>query len=272
MQMHQKIARRLKCRILSPILAFRCHKIAHNYVIAHDWKRIYHYHIRKTAGTSLNTAFLSIIGADLQDIAHKNMLMRNDIIFVQHDKKLIERGDYFYGSSHIAAHKLVVPEKTFTITILRDPLERVISYYRHLMFVRDDPRASRLEPAFWRLRRETEWLGSSFGEFVSRMPRARLLNQLYMFSASFSVAEAAERIVACSYVGFTSSFAAHISDLADILDLPLKLSWERRFGEKTSPPPEELAFARTLLKPEYDLLHRVKPRLGYVGTHYAATG
>jgi hypothetical protein len=260
----QKIARRLFSRIMAPAMAAKAHRACSHYEICERYKRIYHYHVRKTAGTSLNTAFLSIIGASLRDIAHRNFLMQNDFVFVQHDKKLIERGDYFYANSHFPAHQISLPPNTFTITILRDPLERVVSHYRHLVWVRDDPRAPHLEPAIWRLRRELDWLGSGLGEFVSRLPRTLLLNQLYMFSNDFSVSEAAERIAACSYVGFTENFAAHVAELAGLLDLPLQLSWERRFGQKLSLPAADLEIARALLQPEYDLLRLVEARLHQV--------
>lgn len=258
MRSYEKWLRRIESRVMVPLLAGRMQQLAQHYLIAGKFKRIYHYHIRKTAGTSLNSAFLSLIDAGLKDIAQRHYLIRNKFIFVQHKKSLIERGSYFFANSHLPAHKLNIPPDTFTITILRDPLERLISHYSHLLWVRDHPQATRLEPAASRLRRELQRSGSSFGEFVARMPRSLLLNQLFMFSDTFSVAEAAERIAGCSYVGSTAHFAADIDELAHTLHLPLQLTWERRFGARVTPPAADLAIARELLQPEYDLLHLVR--------------
>lgn len=261
MDAYQILFRRLQGRIMRPLLATRMQRLAQSYLIAGRYKRVYHYHIRKTAGTSLNSAFQGLVGAGLQDIAQRNFIIRNNLVFVQHDTNLIEGGNYFYGNSHIPAHALNIPDNTFTITILRDPLERLISHYSHLTWVRDDPQAPQHEPAIRRLRREVAWIGSGFGEFVTRMPRSLLLNQLFMFSNTYSVTEAAERIAGCSYVGFISTFATDIAALAHTLELPLTLRWERRFGTKATPPATDLEIARELLQPEYDLLRLLQPRL-----------
>ena len=97
-----------------------------------DFERIYHHHVRKTAGTSLDSSFWALGGPDLELLSKQEVHAATEPgeggrRFVRHDPKLIARGDYFYASSHEPAHHLEIPPNTFTITILRDPAARVIS-------------------------------------------------------------------------------------------------------------------------------------------------
>lgn len=261
MQARDWLAKKLRNRLVVPFLASRARRLASTYRIAGDYRRIYHYHVRKTAGTSLNSTFWAIGGLSMSEMAGTAMLEKNGYIFVHHRKALIEKGDYFFADAHLPAHALTLPDKTFTLTVLRDPVDRVISYYGYLMWARTDPEAERREPAYSHLRKEMRWLGGSFGDFVGNLPRDELLNQLYMFSAGFSIEEAAERIAACSFVGFTSSFAGDVERLAHTLSLPLEVKAERRFGQKIVPPPAEVEKARALLEPEYQMLALVRARL-----------
>jgi hypothetical protein len=259
---YQRNVRRLKNRLINPILARQARGIARNYRIAGKYQRVYHYHVRKTEGTSLNSAFLGLIDYGLKDYAGRSFIQKDGFIFINHDKSLIEQGNYFFAHSHYPAHELKLPERTFTITVLRNPLDRLMSYYSYLVWARDAPDASKLEPAFAQLRKEMRWLGQDFGDFVELLPREHLLNQLYMFSAGFSVPEAVKRIAACNFVLFTSHFADDLAHLSHILYVALKLKWERRFGKRRIPSLAELQKAHALLAPEYDLLRELGPKRG----------
>ena len=69
-----------------------------NYNIAGSHKRIYHIHIRKTGGTSLNNIFLSLSGSEpsmlYNKLANSNTfrLKDNEYIYVGWNKFLIEQG------------------------------------------------------------------------------------------------------------------------------------------------------------------------------------
>ncbi len=229
--------------------------------IAGKYRRIYHFHIRKTAGSSLNTAFWRVVGLDFRELEAHKRVRRDGLDFVRHHYPLIQNGAFFYASSHAAAHKLHPPvEGTFTITVMRDPLARLVSHYRNLLWVRDDMRGRGEERHFLRYLEQKEliWLGRSFGDFLERAPREHLLRQLYMFSADYDVKEAAERILACSAVCFTETFNQDLEALAVSLDLPLQVTHERRSVMKADISPVELAQARELLAPEFALLERVQ--------------
>ncbi len=144
--------------------------------------------------------------------------------------------------------------------MLRNPVDRLLSHYRNLLWVRDDPRGRIEEKPFVKYLEEKEmmWLGGSFADFLERTPRAHVLRQLYMFSESYDVEEAAERILGCSAVCFTETFGCDLQRLARRLDLPLKGSHERRSVVKVKPSATELALAREMLAPEFVLLERVR--------------
>ena len=60
-----------------------------------DDKRIYHYHVRKTAGTSLNAAFWNFAGLNLQETGRHIEICRNGLVFAHNDRELINQGRYF---------------------------------------------------------------------------------------------------------------------------------------------------------------------------------
>ena len=129
--------------------AVRLTKIAHGYNFE-GYKRLYHFHARKTAGTTVAKIFMSATGCDggqlyqqLSAASDRQLLCQN-LIFVGWDKKLIESGEYYFGFSHIPFDDLALPDRTFRFTVLRDPIERVFSHYRMLLDFskQDDPHES----------------------------------------------------------------------------------------------------------------------------------
>jgi Sulfotransferase family len=243
-----------------------------------DYERVYHYHIRKTAGTSLNAAFWALAGLDLREISDRSEVEGNGLKLVRGNVELIEKGDYLFANSHQPAYRLRLPPATFTVTILRDPVSRVISYYRYLLWARSDSAAGEEEPfigevlaesAFLdgarsplaRLRRRPPGREVSFGEFLERVPPHRLLTQLHMFSERLDPAEAAERTMACSAVCFTETFAADLKRLALRLQLDLEEKRERSFGEEVELADDELALLHERLAPEQAMIDRVRAGL-----------
>jgi len=108
----------------------------------HD--RVYCYHIRKTAGTSLGMAFLGLGGdaSALYAELHKRgrWIDANGVLCVRSDRHLLAEGFYLMGSSHREAWNTALPPNTFRLTCLRDPVARVLSHYRMLLhFARTQP-------------------------------------------------------------------------------------------------------------------------------------
>lgn len=225
---------------------------------AATYQRVYHYHVRKTAGTSLNSAFWALAGLSLRDLGTRSRVRRNGLVFVRHDRRLIEQGDYFFANSHIPAYSLRLPLGTFTITILRDPLDRLFSYYRYLLWAQEHPTDLHSEPFMRSLRNEIPLLGGSFGDFLDRIPPKRQLSQLYMFSERGDVDEAAERVLACSAICFCETFRQDLERLGEMLGLPLQERHERQFRMPFGVSEHERTKARELLEPEFALVERVK--------------
>ena len=188
-------------------------------------------------------------------------MSKNGLIFVRHNRELIEEGCYLYATSHFPSYTLDLPAQTFTVTILRDPLARLVSYYRYLLWARTDEEAAREEPAMGAMRHELEWSAGSFQSFLEQTPRRHLLAQLAMFTRDYDVDEAYERILACSQVCFTETFGTDIARLRKRLQLPLEEKHERRFGEAVELTEEEQERARAVLEPEFVLLRKVRKEL-----------
>lgn len=234
---------------------YRRHRRLANYEIPGGYERIYFYHIRKTAGTSLNYAFLDH-GVDAPDQIYerlnaKGRAQSGDKVFVRR-KYYIEKGLYYYGFSHIPYHELRLPSNTFTITTFRDPVRRVVSHYKMLRWY---DREGIDHPC---MEVEGEWLGDSFRDFIEAMPKKHLFRQLYMFSPKYEVKEALENIKQLKFLMFVESMDADLDELQRQIEAELTL--RKKKVSVAAPHIEDniLADLRELLEPEYRLLERVK--------------
>ena len=220
--------------------------------------RIYHYHIRKTGGTSINKMFHSLSG-ELPDRVYDRLastnprqIRVNHFVFAAWQKNLLEAGDYHYGFSHIPFTQLTLPERTFAFTCFRDPIKRVVSHYRMLRELRE------AETAHKCLTVEGAWLGNSFAEFLENIPDAHLLNQLYMFDEGLRIDRALKNVRSLDHWIFLDDFASGIASLNKKAGLRLPVMHTRRGAVKYSPDPVELEILQLRLQPEYEFLQRLK--------------
>jgi hypothetical protein len=226
-----------------------------------DVRRIYCYHVRKTGGTTFAHAFLTLGGEEPGKVERR---MKNPPFctasgpyrFAYQDPPLLRRGYFFFGYGHKPAETLRLPGQTFTVTILRDPVDRVVSLYRYLA----DPRADEGH-TFHSLDYEREWARDGFGRFLDQVSRRQLLNQLNMFSQSGSVPEAAGRILACDRVLTTEKLDDGLDELGSFLGLPLRAQRLRQSLFQYQPTDSEKARLRELLDPEYQMLELVTKAL-----------
>jgi hypothetical protein len=236
-----------------------CESIASRYRIAKRFRRIYHIHVRKTAGTSVNHSFYALGGGDpastyqsLLD-SPKRVFVRNSLIFVAGNEHAINEGHYFYASSHIPAYRLALPKLTFTVATLRDPLARVISHYQMLLQYQQA-----LSVPDW-ITPELEWLGSTIRNFLDAIPKESLLNQLHMFSANFDVDEAADYVRRLTHWFLVERFDDGLARLGEKVQIKLARFHVRQSAVRVEIPPRDLAYLRDLLSPEYALLRKLCP-------------
>ncbi|MGH9917538.1 MAG: hypothetical protein ACRD6W_01495 [Nitrososphaerales archaeon] len=179
--------------------------------------------------------------------------------FVAHQQRLIEQGHYLYGWSHLPAHKLNLPPRTSTLTILRDPMHRVVSLFRYQL-TGDPPGTPFAVPD-----EQRALAASGFESFLDELPQKQLLRQLFMFSSTFNVSEAVDRISECSMVLALERFDAGVVALSRTLNLPLSSRHERASSGRCELSDESRDRLRELLEPEYELIQQLGDLVGRVG-------
>ena len=220
-------------------------------------RRVYCYHVRKTAGTSLFLSFLALGGEDPMTVWRRitssrlQRTMSGGHAFASNDRRVLAEGSYLFGRSHRPYADQPLPPGTFTVTILRDPLARVHSYYDYLV-TGDEPGTPGQVAE-----RERRLARSGFDAFLDQVPVDDLLTQLAMFSPRLDVAEAADRIGGCSSVFFTEDFPAGLAGLSDRLDLPLQPHRVRVTTRRSTLTHQQRDRLVARLEPEYELLRRL---------------
>jgi hypothetical protein len=220
-------------------------------------RRVYCYHVRKTAGTSLFLSFLALGGEDPLEVWRRIARTRlqrtftGAYPFASNDRRVLAEGAYLFGRSHRPFTDQPLPPGTHTVTILRDPIERVHSYFDYLVVGDAPDTPGRVAD------RERLLAQGGFDAFLDRVPVAGLLTQVAMFSPRLDVSEAAERIGGCSTVFFTEDFSHGLGALARRLALPLSVQRARVTSQRSSLTDAQTERLRARLEPEYELLRRL---------------
>lgn len=223
-----------------------------------DWQRIYHFHIRKTAGTSLNQMFLALSGLDAgeayQRLLSSRFRMRRigKLVFAAWNKDVLNAGAYFFGFSHIPQHQLSLPQGTYRVAVFRDPAERVISHYKMLRMYRQEHIN---HPC---MEVEGEWLGEDFNDFLQNIPDQHLKNQLYMFSENMDPVEASENVFKLENFFFTEDFNTGIEGLNADLGLALMPVHFRKTAFQPTINEGALHLLKERLSGEYKMLEMLK--------------
>ena len=233
-------------------------RLAAGYRLPDGSRRVYLHHIRKTAGTSVFLSFLALGGEDpmvVWERLNANRLTRTvsgGYAFASIHRQLLAEGAYFFGRAHRPVEEQPLAAGTFTMTVLRDPVSRVHSYFDYL--VAGDAPDSPGQVA----KRERRIALDGFDAFLDRVPPRHLLTQLYTFSTDLDVAAAADRVARCSAVFFTEHYADGLAELGARLDLPLSIHRARVADHRSTLTPAQSDRLRRMLHPEYELLGRLE--------------
>lgn len=225
------------------------------------YQRVYHVHLRKSAGTSINAAFWALGGLSLKSIKREPIAIRKKRIFVRNNLQLINEGNYHYGNSHIPYWRLSLPKNTFVFCMVRDPLERLLSLYRYYLWIDqvDAREGMKQEPYYKSLKAKMPYLGNSFLDFAENLASKHLMNQLYLFSEMLDVEVALKNINQLDRVYFQDQFDSAITDLSDSLEIPLEIKMERKYKTPEVHINEtEKSKAKVLLEREYRFYNALK--------------
>ena len=229
-------------------------RIGRRYLLNDGFERVYLHHTRKTGGTSLSESFLALGGEDPLTVKRRmrdgwQMTVTGGLVVTAHHRGALRRGRYFFGWLHFPAWSVRLPDRTFTVTILRDPAARVLSLYRYLL----DPRADENQP-FSARTRERETAADGFDGFMDRLAEPELLGQLQMFSKRRDPEEAAAKIDECSLVFRVDRMADGLATLSELIGRPLSPRHERRSVAAFEPSDAQRSRLREALASEYALM------------------
>lgn len=219
---------------------------------------VYHIHIRKTGGTSINYSFLEQIDKEAKAIydelikKENHRVIKNKKVLVGWNKRLINQGHYTYAFSHIPLHNLSLSPEIFTLTCLREPSKRVISHYNMLRYYQINNIA---HPC---MVTEGEWLGDSFDYFLNTIPKEHFLNQIFMFSKNIEINEAFDKLCSLNHIVFTETLSQDMTDLGQKLNLDLSISNQKSYGHKENISESQKSKLIELLEPEYKLIEMLK--------------
>jgi len=224
----------------------------------------YLYHIRKTGGRSIIHSFLALVANNPENFYERlarqpgHRLKKDGKIFVGWDITTLRRGDFFFAFSHEPAHSFTLPRQAYSITCLRDPLARLLSYYNYLMdikqAVKENPKHVHANMP------DLAWAHDNQIKFLKNAPRRHLLNQLFMFSKQMQPKEAADSISKIGLVLQTEKMAVGIEELSQLTKIQLQplhfgtTTTKRKFSD------DFLAEAKCILVPEFDLMRRLTNR------------
>lgn len=228
-------------KIISPIIFYKTGQTK----TANGFERIYHNHLRKCAGTSINKAVILSLGGNnntyeklVNTKLHKINLKHGPV--VGWNTYAINRQSFFYAFSHEPLHRLTLDDSTFTFCFLRDPVDRLISHYNMLKDFIDEGGTHNA------LVSEEKFAFGDFDHFLDNIPREHLEPQLFNFSLNYNIEEAIYSLR--SHINCVSDFKEPNKDLLPFLSSEFGLNIDYR----------HLRSSKTKFKPSSDQYERAK--------------
>lgn len=150
----------------------------------------------------------------------------------------------------------MAPAKTYTFTVLRDPVERA---YIHFLMLRGIIENGVDHPC---LASEGDWASGNFADFIASADRDHLLRQLFRFSENFDVDEAVEAVSSVDQVGFFHELGNFLECVQAVFSVDLPMRHENRSLSRKKLSAEDLAAFRPHFEPEYEMLAKIHMRCG----------
>lgn len=159
----------------------------------------------RSGGTSINQYLLnSITGANsnIKTIEENiNPITRhkkiNGLPYVSFNTSLINKGAYFFAHSHQPMHKLKIEHDTFSFTVLREPLDRIFSWYKAIKY----PLGSHSKYFLM----EKDYIKENFILTLENLEPNILNRQLYTFSKNLDINEGLKNLEKLSKIFFHSN-------------------------------------------------------------------
>lgn len=262
-----------------------------------QYDRVLHFHIQKSGGTSINHAFYALtynegefktflsqhskhpffgspeflerpIGRRMKARARRTgkPAIGNGYI-VSSSWKRIRLGLYSFAHSHMYHENVPIYPRTYSFSIFRDPVERLISRYKMDFFLLKSGKIDHYK--------DRASLASSVSEPIQYFKTLKQLapfdfyNQILSFSKNKSVDEAVSRVSSLSRILFQDSLEFDFEALRKDLELEaVKLGKSKdsaKFLKTEHELPDSLYsdscldFLKTELEPEFELLRQIKP-------------
>ena len=223
-----------------------------------EFSRILFFHSRKTGGTSLNYMFTSYFGdgeyiaKHFDNYSKRYRVINRGFIVQGSNIPLLEQGNYHYGCTHIPSWKIQVPSKTFTISIFRNPVRRVLSHYNDI-----NGKVERGEKNNC-LREEYQYLGSSFTDFIDNLPPEKLQSQLYNFSKNYDQDEAMNKIRSLDVILNLEDMSNSIQKINNRLGIDLQIVKKNKSESFNLPSTDEINYLSKKIKQEIDLFKKLE--------------
>jgi hypothetical protein len=219
---------------INPLRNYRAFVVAKKRKLA-GYSSVYHVHIMKTGGTSLNNMFLNLSDPiEIKNKYHALMdatdlrLILKDWVYIAWNNWLVKWPFWNYAWSHSPFYKVRLPKGTFIITCIRNPEKRLYSRYKHL--VTNFNRGRPLRPN----KIEYEYLGNNFQEYLKKIPSYDMAHQLHMFSKKLDRREALNNLEQVDFIISTEHFNEDIQILNKILNIELSTIHTRQISVKSN--------------------------------------
>jgi hypothetical protein len=192
------------------------------------------------------------IAKNFDNYSKRYRVINNGFIVQTSNIPLFEQGNYHYGCTHIPSWKIQVPSNTFTISIFRNPIKRIISHYNDIK-----GKVERGEKHSF-LHEESRFLGSSFTDFVDKLPPEKLQSQLYNFSKDYNLDEAVKKINSLNLILTLEDIANGIQEINSRLGIDLQIVKRNKSECFNHPSTDEINYLSSKITQEIDLFKKLK--------------